>query len=312
MKKNELTGHVMALIAIFIWGTTFISTKIILKNLTPVEILFYRFLIAYFALIIIYPKFHKIKSLREELLFLSLGLSGVTLYFFVENTALKYTLASNVGLLLSTAPIFTALLAHFFTQDERFNKNFLIGFLVAIVGIFLVIFNGKFVLKLNPIGDVLALMAAVFWSVYSILLKKVSKEYNHIYVARKTFFYGLLTIIPMTFLLGSDLKATNGISLNLVLNVVFLGLGASAMCFVFWNNAISTLGAIKSNNYVYLVPLITMVTSVIILHEKVNALMIGGCILILLGVYISDNGLKFVRKRKNNLQQSIESTSISK
>lgn len=290
MKKNESTGHVMALIAIFIWGTTFISTKIILKDLTPVEILFYRFLIAYFALMIIYPKFHKIKSLKEELLFMSLGLSGVTLYFFVENTALKYTLASNVGLLLSTAPIFTALLAHFFTHDEKFNKNFFIGFIVAMGGIFLVIFNGKFVLKLNPIGDILALSAAVFWAVYSILLKKVSKEYNHIFVARKTFFYGLLTIIPMAFLLGSDLKAINGISLNLTLNVVFLGLGASAMCFVFWNNAISILGAVKSNNYVYLVPLITMVTSVIVLHEKVNGLMIGGCLLILLGVYISDNG----------------------
>lgn len=303
MKKNELKGHVMALIAIFIWGTTFISTKIILKNLTPVEILFYRFLIAYFALIIIYPKFHKIKSLREELLFLSLGLSGVALYFFVENTALKYTLASNVGLLLSTAPIFTALLAHYFTHDEKFNKNFLVGFVVAIAGIFLVIFNGKFVLKLNPMGDILALLAAVFWAVYSILLKKVSKEYNHIFVARKTFFYGLIIIIPMVFLLGSDLKTSNGISLNLALNIAFLGLGASAMCFVFWNNAISILGAIKSNNYVYIVPLITMVTSVIVLHEKVNALMIGGCMLILFGVYISDNGLKFVRKKKNNLQR---------
>lgn len=304
MKKEESIGHIIALITIFIWGTTFISTKIILKELTPVEILFYRFLIAYFVLIIIYPKFHKIKSLKEELLFLSLGLSGVTLYFFVENTALKYTLASNVGLLLSTAPIFTALLAHFFTEDEKFKKNLFIGFVVAMLGIFLVIFNGKFVLKLNPIGDILALMAAIFWAVYSILLKKVSKEYNHIYVVRKTFFYGLLANIPMAFMLGSDLKVANSISLSLVLNVTFLGLGASAMCFVFWNKAVSVLGVIKSNNYIYLIPLITMITSVIVLHEKVNGIMVGGCLLILLGVYVSDNGFKLIKleKKKENVK----------
>ncbi|GAA0182239.1 DMT family transporter [Clostridium sediminicola] len=302
MKKKESIGHIMALITVFIWGTTFISTKIILKELTPVEILFYRFLIAYIALIIIYPKFHKIKSLKEELLFLSMGLSGVTLYFFVENTALKYTLASNVGLLLSTAPIFTALLAHFFTEDEKFEKKFLIGFTVAMLGIFLVIFNGKFVLKLNPIGDVFALMAAVFWAIYSVLLKKVNKEYNQIYVVRKTFFYGLLANIPMSLILGSDLKVVNSISLNLVLNIIFLGLGASAMCFVFWNKAVSILGVVKANNYIYLIPLITMIASVVLLHEKVNVIMIGGCLLILLGVYISDKGFKVVKVEKENVK----------
>ncbi|SHH71060.1 DMT family transporter [Clostridium grantii] len=303
MKKNELTGYVMALTAIFIWGTTFISTKIILKDLTPVEILFYRFLIAYFALMIIYPKFHKIKSLKEELLFLSLGLSGVTLYFLVENTALQYTLASNVGLLLSTAPIFTALLAHFFTHDEKFNKNFLVGFIVAMVGIFLVLFNGKYILKLNPIGDLLALSAAIFWALYSILLKKICKEYSHIYVVRKTFFYGLITVVPLALILGADFKSINGISLNLGLNILFLGLGASALCFVFWNNAVSILGAVKSSNFIYLIPFITMITSSIILHETVNLIMIVGCIFILVGVYISDDRVgKPKLKRVNSIE----------
>lgn len=290
MKNRELFGHIISIFTILVWGTTFISTKIILKDFMPVEILFIRFLMAYIALIIIYPKFHKIKSFKDELIFFGLGLSGVSLYFITENMALKFTLASNVGLIISTAPIITAILANYFTKDEKMNSKLFWGFMIAILGIFLVMFNGRVILKLNPKGDLLTLAAALTWAIYSVLVRLVDKEYNSILATRKIFFYGIITSIPLLILFKADLKPDNPLNVVLVLNIVFLGLVASALCYVTWNKAVSILGSVRTSNYIYLIPFVTMVTSVIVLNEKINGLTIVGAILILAGVYVSENG----------------------
>jgi len=292
MGRRRLYGHLIALFTVCIWGTTFVSTKILLGDLTPVEILFYRFLIGYFVLFLLYPRTHRIKGLKEELLFLGLGLSGVSLYFLLENMALQFTFATNVGLLSGTVPILTAIVAHFFTTDEKFSRKLFGGFLVSIAGTAMVIFNAQVVLKLNPLGDFLALMAPITWAIYSVLLKKLDPSYNPIFVTRKTFFYGLLTVIPIMIFQGADFIPTKIISLQMVLNIGFLGLVASALCFVTWNKAVGIIGTIKASNYIYLVPMISMVTSMLVLHETVTSLAVAGGALILTGVYISERGLK--------------------
>ena len=164
--------------------------------------------------------------------------------------------------------------------------------MVAIAGTAMVIFNAQVVLKLNPMGVFLALMAPLAWAFYSVLLKKLDHSYNPIFVTRKTFFYGLLTVIPIMILQGADFIPKKIISLQLVLNIGFLGLVASALCFVTWNKAVGIIGTIKASNYIYLVPMISMVTSILVLNEKVTSLAVAGGFLILTGVYISERGLK--------------------
>lgn len=292
MRGRTLYAHLITLFTVSIWGTTFVATKVLLGNLSPLEILFYRFIIGYFALFLLYPRVHKIKSPKEELLFLGLGLTGVSLYFLLENTALQLTLATNVGILSGTVPILTAIVSHFFTTDEKFSSKHFWGFLVAFAGTAMVIFNAQVVLKLNPLGDFLALMAPLAWSLYSVMLKRVNPSYNPIYVTRKTFFYGLLTVIPIMILYGADFIPRKAISLQMVFNIGFLGLIASALCFVAWNKAVEIIGTIKASNYIYLVPLISMITSIIVLHENVTGLAVIGGFLILTGVYLSERGLK--------------------
>lgn len=292
MSGRMLYGHLITLLTVLIWGTTFVSTKILLNDLAPVEILFYRFLIGYCALFLLYPRTHKTKGLKEELLFLGLGLTGVSLYFLLENTALQFTLAANVGLLSGTVPILTAIVSHLFTPDEKFSRKLFGGFLVAIAGTAMVVFNAQVVLKLNPLGDFLALMAPLAWAFYSVLLKKVDNNYNPIYIARKTFFYGLLTVVPIMIFQGASFIPEKTNSLQLVLNLGFLGLIASALCFVTWNKAVEIIGTIKASNYIYLVPLISMVTSILVLNEEVSNLAVLGGFLILTGVYISERGFK--------------------
>lgn len=309
MKNKYVIGNLMTLLTMAIWGTTYISTKILLQNLQPLEILFYRFTIAYFVLMLIYPKLGKVHSLREELMFASAGITGVTLYYLIENVALKYTLASNVGLFSAMAPILTAILSNFFMEKEAFAKKLLYGFIISISGVFLVIFNGNFVLKLNPLGDFLAILAALTWAVYSIILKKLNNKYkyNYIYMTRKIFFYGIIFMIPLMFTLKVNLAIEKLIVPSVLFNILFLGLIASALCFITWNIGVSFIGAVKASNYIYIVPLITTVTSIVILKEPITNIVLFGAALILLGLYISQNGFKNPFKYLRHIQKNNKS-----
>jgi len=290
---KETAAHGLALITVIIWGTTFVATKILLRDFSPIEILFFRFVMGYFMLLIISPKLLKPKKWKEELLFAMAGLCGVTLYFLMENIALTYTLASNVGIIVSIAPMFTALLAHFLLDGERLELRFFMGFAAAIVGISLVALNGNYILKISPLGDILAILAAVAWAFYSILMKKISSfQYSTIQCTRKVFLYGLIFMIPALFIFDFHLDLGRFTAIGNSLNMVYLGIGASAICFVTWNWSVGVLGAVKTSLYIYLVPVITIITSAWVLHEKITGLALLGAIITLLGLCISQYKLE--------------------
>lgn len=299
LNKNKITaGHLSALITIIIWGTTFISTKILLRDFSPLEILFFRFIIGYLALFLIYPHILKPTHKKHELYFVLAGLFGITLYFFLENIALNYTLASNVGVIISIAPFFTAILAQVFLNDEKLYFKFFIGFTFSIVGILLISFN-NIILKLNPIGDVLAIFSSIIWAIYSIITKKISSfHYNTIQTTRRTFFYGILFMIPTLFIFNFRLNLNRFKYIPNLLNIMFLGFGASALCFVTWNLAVRFIGAVKTSIYIYMVPVITIITSIIILHEKITFVTLVGTLLTLAGLFISQTKISFKVKEK--------------
>lgn len=299
MDKGTGTGHITALITIVIWGTTFISTKILLADFTPIEILFFRFLMGLLVLIAVYPKRLGIKDKKQELTFAAAGLCGICLYYLFENIALTYTMASNVGVIVSVAPFFTAVLSHVLRKtEEKLKAQFFIGFIVAITGICLISFSSS-ELKLNPIGDILAIVAAFVWAVYSLLTRKISGYgYNTIQITRRIFAYGILFIIPFLFVFDFSLDVQKFVKPEYALNLIYLGLGASALCFVTWNYAVKVLGAVKTSVYIYIVPVITVVTSVIVLKEEITWMAAVGIGLTLIGLFLSESKPKFRKRRK--------------
>lgn len=298
MNKNKrLLGHVLALLTAIVWGTSFISTKQLLTDLSPFEILFLRFAIGYIALWILYPKRLKFTDWKTEISIFLAGLSGVTVYFLAENYALTYTYASNVSLLVSVAPLLTGVLAHFFLSD-KLKKNFMIGFLVAIIGIALVSFSGTTVLKLNPKGDLLAVGAALLWAIYSIIIQNVAgKKINILTLTRRIFFYGLVTMIPLMFYLDfSVTKETLLVPTNL-LNLLYLGVVSSAICYITWNKAMEILGAVVASTYIYIIPVVTVIFSFFILDEKITVYMLSGIVLVLSGLILSQEQKRQPRQR---------------
>ena len=290
MGPNNATGHLSALLTILIWGTTFISTKVLLADFQPIEILFFRFVIGLLALLAVYPHRMKGTTGKQERTFAMAGLCGVCLYYLLENIALTYTMASNVGVIISVAPFFTAILSHLFLkQEEPLRANFFIGFVVAMAGISLVSFHDS-TLQLHPVGDLLALLAAFLWACYSILTRKIgSFGYHTIGTTRRVFFYGILFMIPALFLFDFPWDFRRFANTNCLLNLLFLGLGASALCFVTWNFAVKLLGPVKTSMYIYLVPVITIAASVLILHEPFSWRTGTGTVLTLAGLLLSES-----------------------
>ena len=288
--NKTIHGHIAAFLTILIWGTTFISTKVLLISFEPVEILFIRFMIGYFALWCVCPRRLKVRMRKQEWYFAAAGLCGVTLYYLFENIALTYTLASNVGVIISIAPFFTVIFSCLFLHDRRPNIRFFAGFLIALAGIFLISFGGEKNLQLNPVGDLLAVIAAMIWAAFSTITKKISGfGYNTIQTTRRTFFYGLIFMVPALLLMDFHIELQQFASLKNVLNLLFLGFGASALCFVTWNLAVKILGSVKTSVYIYMVPVITAVTSALILHEKLTRTIVSGIVLTLIGLFLSED-----------------------
>ena len=144
-------------------------------------------------------------------------------------------------------------------------------------------------MQLNPIGDLLAVAAAVVWACYSVLTRKISGfGYHTIQTTRRVFAYGIIFMIPALFLFDCRTGAERFANPVYLGNLIFLGLGASALCFVTWNMAVKVLGAVKTSIYIYLVPVITVVTSALILKEKVTVMSGIGTVLALIGLFLSE------------------------
>lgn len=285
--KNKLPYHILAVSIIAIWGVTFINTKfLILNGLNPQEIFLLRFIIAYLGVWTFSP--HKLftDNWRDEFTMMLLGISGGSLYFWAENTAIQYSLVNNVAFIVCNAPLLTLFLGMAFSKEIKATKPIVGGSFISLLGVALVIFNGSFILKLNPIGDFLALVAAGAWAIYSLLMRNMTSRYNVTFLTRKVFFYGILTILPVFLINPWQFPLEDFGKPVIWINLVFLGLIAALICFVLWNIVIRELGALTSANYIYLSPVSTMIASAIFLQEPVTWVSVMGSFLILLGLFI--------------------------
>lgn len=192
-----LFGILLAAITIFVWGISFICTKTLMLSFSPLETLFFRYLVAYAGLWIIRPKFEKVEK-KDILLYFLAGLTGIVVYQFSENIAVNFTTASNVSVIVSITPLFTAIIAQLFLKEKNINVWFIIGFAISIVGVALVSLNGTTSISVNPKGDLIALCAAISWGFYSLCVSIINKkDYDLICSTRRIFFFAIIMLLPL-------------------------------------------------------------------------------------------------------------------
>lgn len=285
--NTAIKGHLLAIFTVVCWGTTFISTKILLEDFSPIEILVTRFVIGLTVLYMIRPHALKLRHEEHRLYLVVAALSGITLYYLMENIALTYTYASNVGIITATAPFFAAILARFTIKNSHLSGPFFIGFILSMAGVLLISTEGGG-MNFNPKGDMLALGAAVLWAVYAVVLKKICTfGYDLIVITREIFLYGIVLMIPPIIFMGFDIDLiylTEPVNLA---NMLYLGVGASALCFLTWNFATKYLGIVKTTVYIYVIPVITVITAYFVLSEPITMTKSIGIILAIAGLAIS-------------------------
>lgn len=296
----SLIGHLAALITVSMWGYSFVSSKVLLDNgLGPVQIYVCRFIIAYLLIVIASHKRLWAATLREEMMFLLCGLTAGSIYFIAENTALEYTLATNVSLLTSLSPLITAILVGVVYRTERLGWGTYIGSVMALMGVGCVVFNSSNSIEVRPVGDLLSLAAALSWAFYSLILRQLNAHYDVWFISRKTFFYGLLTALPFLFFENDAVSVAEVIGRPAVWgNLLFLGLGASTIAYVLWALSVQELGAVKANNYMYLQSIVTLIVSAIVIHEHVSWIGYIGIALILVGLWAGDNINKMIDRHR--------------
>ena len=285
MTSNRLLYNVMALITVMVWGVTFVSTKVLIADgLDPAQIFIIRFAVAYLCTLLISHDRFLASSITDELFMLMAGITGGSLYFISENTALSLTFAANVSLIICCAPILTMILGKILFND--FIKPLAwIGTIIAFTGVGIVVFNSSEKYGINPWGDVLTFVAALSWAIYCLLLKTLSRRYSNLFITRKVFGYGVITAM-LYYILTNDMHGFT-ITGTIIGNLLFLSIGASFVCYLMWNASVKNLGAEKTSGYIYIVPLVTILTSMWILGEPVTITTLLGTILILGGVFMT-------------------------
>ncbi len=304
---SSFTYHLVAFVVVAIWGSTFVSTKmLLLAGLTPAQIFTLRFIIAYVLLLVYSLVMQKSrgksfllfsKCWQDEVLMFALGVTGGTLYFLTENSAMNYTTTTNTSLIVSLSPLVASFLISLFFRSLRLTHIQTLGSLMAALGVAVVVLNGHFVLHLSPLGDSLAFGAALCWGFYSMLMIPANLKYDTVFVTRKVFIYGLLAMIPYYLWKPDEAtiftsSALFSLALSVYLNLLFLGCVASMLCFLAWNWVLKKLGAVVATNYVYFNPVTTILFAWAILSEQITIYFLLGTALILLGMFLADKGKK--------------------
>ena len=310
-----MQGWLPAAFAIAVWGVTFASTRALLEDFSSFEILLLRFSLAWVALWMIGVANEwrswsarptcAMESWRSEWIFAAMGFTGIVTYQFLENCAIYYTNASNVAILVSFGPIVTALMARAFSRGGQLSVRLVAGSLVAICGVTLISLNGIVEFELRPIGDAMALCAMASWGLYSILLDVANERGVAPLVAiRKAFGWSLVIMAPFavwgmtesgicaldgsfSVILDADVNAQRFTSLVNWMNIVFLGLFASAASFVLWSAACRMIGVVKMTVSLCLTPVVGVVFAAAFLGEEVTLLEVSGGCVILVGVALA-------------------------
>ena len=303
---NRFLYHFVAFLVVAVWGVTFVFTKLLLiAGLTAAQIFMLRFIVAYLLLLGYTLTFKHFRlfasSWQDELLMVALGLTGGSLYFLTENSAMIYTTTTNTSLIVCLCPLFAAALIALFYRSQRLHGIQIAGTIMAAIGVIIVVLNGRFVLHLSPLGDTLAFGACLCWAFYSLLMIPAGQRYDTLFITRKVFFYGLLSMIPY-FMVCPDLPSLSVVMRpDILANLLFLGCVASMLCYLAWNWVIKKLGSAIVTNYVYFNPVTTVIFAWLILSERITLYFLLGTLLILTGMYLCN---KITSKQKRQPESS--------
>jgi len=281
MKRYDIIIPFVALI----WAGSFIAVKIGVKELSPVQIAFLRFAVAspFMFIALIFRKKKVRIPLREFPALIVLALTGVTLLYVFQFTGIKYTTASSSAVLINTNVIFIAILSFLFLR-EKISLMKGGGITLGFLRVALIVGDTSF-LGTSMEGNLMIILSALCWAVYSILGKKLLEKYDTLTITTYVFVLGTLMFIPFM---------KNGIPARISLTgwavIIYLALLCSVFAYIAWYDALADAEASKVATFLNLIPLFAMLLSYFILKEKIGISLLTGAFFIITGIYLTQKG----------------------
>lgn len=290
MKKDNRI-YISMLLCAFFWSGAFIAGKIGVKEIPPFSLAFFRFL---FATVIIFPimikyeeKDWRIKA-EDMKVMLTLGIIGMFGYHILFFTALKYTTAINSSMIAATNPMITSILASIIIK-ERLELKRLCAILIAFAGVVLTLTNGRITalieIRFNK-GDIIMLGAVACWAIYSVISKKVMERYSPLILTSYSFLVCLIALVPFV-IMEKPMTYLPNVSLQGWLSVLYMAIFASVIGYLVQQMAIKAIGPSKTNVFVNLVPVFSIILSTIILKETLSITKCMSGVIIIIGVYMN-------------------------
>lgn len=288
--QTNLLSYLELLAANIIWGGTFVTAKYALEALSPILLALIRFVISsLFFLPIIYLSWRRGQYVkrRDFRTIILLGLLGVTFFYVFQFLGLKYTTATNVSLLITLIPIFTLLFSSKLLK-EKFGPAKIGGIGISFLGAVLVITNGSLNISTRTndiIGALFILSNVICWVLYTVIGKKILKQYPAGLITSYAVIIGTLLMIPMAILWGSFKEIAN---LNLAqwISVFYLGIFGSFIGYLLWYHGLKKVKASTASTFIYLIPLVTIILASSLLGEVITLYTLIGGIMIILGVFL--------------------------
>jgi len=283
------SAWLLGLAVVLIWGVSFTATRVAVARIPPLSAAFLRFGLAALVLWpVVRRRWGPLRlapgDRRDGVI---LGLSGVTLAFLFENIGLKYTTASHGALIVSTAPLATAM-AEAIMIRRLPKPRVLGGFVAALAGVALIVGRSGGG-GASWYGDLLVLGTVFCWVGYSFVTRRLVGKYPTLVVTQVAMVTGTLFLAPLA---GIELLVVPAWEPDLPagLAIVYLGVLCSAVAYLWWNRAIAVLGVTATNSLVYGIPLVGVGAGVLLLGEPLTASVLAGGAMIVAGVVVSNTG----------------------
>jgi drug/metabolite transporter (DMT)-like permease len=293
-----------ALFAVTVWGASFVATKIALQYMAPTTLVWMRFAmgVAILGLAVGLTKQFSLPKGRDWGYFAILGFLGITFHQWLQSTALVTAQASTTSWIVASSPIFMAILGVIFLK-EYLTWYQIAGIILAAFGVLVVVSKGDFSTisagNFGNIGDLLILISAINWAVFSTISRSGLKRHSSTLMMFYVMTFGWL-FSSVLFLAGPGGRQISKIPLNGWLAVLFLGVFCSGIAYIFWYGALKVLPVAQTGAFLYIEPVITVIVAAIVIKEAITSVSLVGGFTILFGVWL-------VNRPKQSVQ-SVEET----
>jgi drug/metabolite transporter (DMT)-like permease len=294
MSNSKLFIYSEALFAVIVWGASFIATKVALVDISPVTIVWLRFLmgVTILGMAVILRKQFSLPDKREWTYFAVLGFLGITFHQWLQSNALQTSEAGTTAWIVSTTPVFMALLG-WFLLSERLGWTKSLGIFLAFLGVLVVVSKGDFgsvsIGRFGAPGDKLILVSALNWAVFSALSRRGLRSHPASLMMFYVMSFGWL-FTSLLFFGTKGFLEISSLTFPGWMGVAFLGIFCSGLAYIAWYDALKVLSTAQTGVFLYIEPLVAVVVAFFILGEAITlASLIGGAV-ILFGVWLVNRG----------------------